>query len=186
MFDIATTRTFQSRPSNAPDARPWIWPLPRIGDSEPKLRSLSSGVHRYADVSYEGDPNLRFVPVLATQDGVITYAGKATTTCMGKTVARYTMCLDHAGGWSTHYGDLEHMFSLSVDRFARRRKQRVRTGDVLGYASTTPLHIFFELWRTDGEVYAPVDPAEHMNSWLVLPWKPAPIAHVQTANQVAA
>ncbi len=190
MFDIATTRISHSHARNAPDVRPWIWPLPKIDDRTPTIRSLTCGVHPYAELAYEGgDPALRFVPVFAVQDGVITFAGKVTSRCEGKTFARYSMCLDHAGGWSTRYGDLEHMFSVCVDRFARRRKQRVRAGDILGYASRSPLRLPFELWRADDDHYGPVAPEQHMRNWLVLPWSDTPTARRQaepTTNPIAA
>lgn len=190
MLDFATSRTFNTHPRKSPEVRPWIWPLPKIGEHTPTIRSFTSGEHPYAEIAYEGgDPALRFVPVFAVQDGVITFAGKTTITSEGKTVARYSMCLEHAGGWSTRYGDLEHMFSMSVDRFARRRKQRVRAGDILGYASRSPLRLPFELWRGDEDHFGPVAPEHHMRNWLVLPWSDAPSAREQAEqpiNQIAA
>lgn len=187
MFDIATTRTFHEQPRGERQLRPWVWPLPRIGDREPIVRSIKSGSHPHALIEYpKGYSAQSYVPVFAVHDGVITFAGKATFTCEGSTFARYSMCLDHPGGWSTRYGDLEHMFSLPVDRFARRRKQRVRAGDVLGYASRAPLCLSFELWRSEHDSYEPVDPAKHMPSWLVLPWNENPVTNEQALVKQAA
>lgn len=187
MFDIATTRTFHAKPRNERQLRPWIWPLPRIGDREPIVRSLKSGSHSRAVIEYRRDETPQgYVPVFAVHDGVITFAGKATVTSDGSTFHRYSMCLDHAGGWSTRYGDLEHMFSLPVDRFVRRRKPRVRAGDILGYANRSPLSLAFELWRSDDEAYKPIDPAKHMRDWLVLPWHEAPITDEHALDRQAA
>lgn len=186
MFDTATTRSIRKQPRNAPDVHPWIWPLPKIEGRRPTLQIRTSGMHPYAEIKYDGsDPDERFVPVLAAHDGVITFAGKVTTTRGGKDVVRYSMCLDHADGWSTRYDDLEHMFSLAVDRYARRRKQRVRAGDVLGYASRSPLVLPFELWRCGEESYGPVDPSEYMHSWIVLPWNAQPATNQLTHHVTA-
>jgi hypothetical protein len=78
------------------------------------------------------------------------------------------------------------MFSLPVDRFARRRKQRVRAGEILGHASRSPLRLAFELWRTDDDSYAPVDPAEHMREWRVMPWNEAPVDNERALDKRAA
>ncbi|MBX3156780.1 MAG: M23 family metallopeptidase [Deltaproteobacteria bacterium] len=138
------------------------------------MRRAARGEHPYAEIVYDDHPASHFVPVLAVQDGVITYAGGVTIECAGKKVRRYSIALDHPGGWSTRYGDLEHMFSMPVDRFAKRRKQRVRAGDVLGYASRDPVHVGFELWRCDDEGCGPVDPAKYLRDWLVRPWSDTP------------
>ncbi|MCX5748321.1 MAG: hypothetical protein NT062_38200 [Proteobacteria bacterium] len=68
------------------------------------------------------------------------------------------------------------MLAVPTDRFARRRKARVRAGDVLGYASRPSLVVRFELWRLDDNGYAAIDPAELMRRWHVLPWSDAPSA----------
>jgi murein DD-endopeptidase MepM/ murein hydrolase activator NlpD len=187
MFDIATTRTFHAQPRGERQLRPWIWPLPRIGDREPIVRSTNSDQRPHALITYAGTTSAQgYLPVFAVHDGVITFAGKTTVTSGGATLVRYSMCLDHAGGWSTRYGDLEHMFSMPVDRFARRRKQRVRAGDILGYANRSPVSLAFELWRSDDEAHKPIDPAKHMRDWLVLPWHEAPITDEHALDRQAA
>lgn len=100
--------------------------------------------------------------MFAARDGVIAYAGTAS--------GSPTICLDHAGGWSTQYAELEHVLAMPTDRFRRRRKVRVRAGDVLGHARRSSLRIRFGLERlTDGESTA-VDHAEAMHTWSLLPW----------------
>lgn len=97
----------------------------------------------------------------------------------------HVVTLDHPGGWSTHYGHLEHMFTLATDRFRRRRKQRVRAGDVLGYAGRDPLRIAFEIWRTDDDGQHPADVADLLRNALVLPWSD-PTKPKQPAIKLAA
>jgi hypothetical protein len=100
--------------------------------------------------------------VFAAHDGVITYAGSAN--------GSPTVCLDHAGGWSTQYADLEHVLALPTDRFRRRRKSRVRAGDVLGHARRSSLRIRFGLAQLGASGWLSADPTERMRTWSVLPW----------------
>jgi len=102
------------------------------------------------------------IPVFAARDGVIEYAG----TINGKS----TICIDHAGGWSTHYSELAHVLTRPTDRFLRRRKQRVSAGDVIGHAPRATLHIRLRMLRmTDGRSIA-VDPGAWLPTWTFLPW----------------
>jgi hypothetical protein len=102
------------------------------------------------------------VPVLAARDGVITYAGSPKG-CP-------TVCVDHPGGWSTQYADLDHALAMPTDRFCRRRKTRVRAGDVLGHARCSAPCIRFSLARLDDTGWSIVDPTAPMHTWSVLPW----------------
>jgi hypothetical protein len=80
------------------------------------------------------------------------------------------VCIDHAGGWSTQYANLEHVLALPTDRFRRRRKTRVRAGDVLGHARRFLLRVRFGLTRLGEPGWSVVDPTEPMHAWAVLPW----------------
>jgi murein DD-endopeptidase MepM/ murein hydrolase activator NlpD len=148
------------RRNGAPAVRPWICPLPKL-ESEPRVLS-SSGRRIVLGYGTEVAASERFVPVFAAHDGAIVFAAKATT--------GYSLSIDHAGGWSTHYGDLEHMLTLSTDRFRNRRKERVRAGDIIGYSGRDPVRVSFEIWRTTDDGREPVAPAEHLRQFLVLPW----------------
>lgn len=143
-----------------PAVRPWVCPLPKL-DSDPRVLSNSA---RGVVLGYATDVSTaeRFVPVFAAHDGAIVFAAK--------TASGYTVSVDHAGGWSTHYGDLEHMFTLATDRFRNRRKERVRSGDIIGYSGRDPVRVAFEVWRSTDDGREPVDTAEHIRKFLVLPW----------------
>ena len=48
----------------------------------------------------------------------------------------------------------------------RHRRQRVRAGDVIGYAAKSPAHIRFELWQwTNDRGFVAVDPIPHLSTW---------------------
>jgi murein DD-endopeptidase MepM/ murein hydrolase activator NlpD len=104
--------------------------------------------------------------VLAAHDGVITYAGSSK--------GSPTVCVDHAGGWSTQYADLEDVLAMPTDRFRRRRKTRIRAGDVLGHARGSALRIRFGLARLGDTGWCIVDPTAPMHTWSVLPWSAEP------------
>lgn len=175
MLDFHTTRDSRTkRPKTTTDVRHWVWPLPKIDDLRPSL--LSDAIEaQHRSVGYETTKPLpRFVPVFAPHDGVISFAGKSTITCEGRTFNRYQLWLDHAGGWATRYGNLEHMFATPTDRYATGRRARVRKGDVLGYASPSPLELWFELWRHDEHGFTAVDLADYLRTWTALPWSEHP------------
>jgi len=100
--------------------------------------------------------------VFAAQDGIVTYAG---STAHGAAVS-----IDHLGGWSTHYSELEHLLARPTDRFRRRRKERVRAGDVIGHACRSALRIRFGLSRLTDDGSIEQDPASWMPAWSMLPW----------------
>jgi hypothetical protein len=96
------------------------------------------------------------VPVIAAQDGTIAYARTATGSC--------TLCIDHAGGWSTQYSDLGYLLVRPTDRFRRRRKERVQAGDVIGHVPRSSLRIRFALTRLVDDECVVVDPCAWMRA----------------------
>jgi murein DD-endopeptidase MepM/ murein hydrolase activator NlpD len=176
MPPLATTRILHAPEiANAVDyRRPWGWPLPRLDGVAPCIITSTKGsLPDHVEIGYPGrasSPSL--VPVFAAQDGIVTYAS---------TRGRPTLCLDHAGGWSTQYAELEHVLAVPTDRYRGRRKARVRAGDVLGHARRSPLGIHFALFRlTDGRSVT-LHPAAWMHTWSVLPWFAEPTAPAQHA-----
>jgi murein DD-endopeptidase MepM/ murein hydrolase activator NlpD len=175
MRTIATTRILNLPEPSARSgpASPWIWPLPRLDGAQPRV--LPPRGDRLVQLGYDDRiSSSGFVPVFAPQAGVITYAVRADQ--------RTTLCLDHPGGWSTQYGDLETVVALATDRFSRRRKVRVRAGDILGHLRTS-LRLGFDLSRLiDGE-WTTVEPSEVAHTWIAQPWfaEPALSASSETA-----
>jgi len=172
MRNIATTRILHlSDPAAANDpAKPWIWPLPRLDGVSPSIipthdPTWTDGIVQigYTDRAASAD----LVPVFAAHDGIITYAFR------GERGA--TLCLDHPAGWSSQYDGLESVIALSTDRFRRRRKVRVRTGEVLGHVRA-PLRIGFALSRLVDGAWVPVQTAELIHAWSMLPWFAEPRA----------
>ncbi len=150
--------------------RSWLWPLPRLDGAAPCIlpppccRPELDGVA----IGYSGrssSPSL--VPVFAAQDGVIAHAG---TTSAGATLS-----IDHEDGWSTHYAELEHLLARSTDRSPRRRRERVRAGDVIGHACRSTLRVRFGLSRLTGGVRIAQDLAGYLSTWSILPWFGEPI-----------
>jgi murein DD-endopeptidase MepM/ murein hydrolase activator NlpD len=166
MHNLATSRILL-QPELAPRAAvatPWLWPLPRLDGASPCIVSpmdpsrTDGSVHLgYVDRVSSSE----LVPVFAPQHGVITYA---TRSAQGGTV-----CLDHPGGWSTSLTGLETILTASTDRFSRRRKSRIRAGDVLGYLRST-LRLGFSLSHWVGGEWSIVDPAERCHAWTLQPW----------------
>jgi murein DD-endopeptidase MepM/ murein hydrolase activator NlpD len=181
MLDLnVTLRRDPKRKARLDQARPWIWPLPKIDDLRPTIFDNATDKGR-PFLGYDSARVLpRFVPVFAPRDGVIGFAGKVTVTCQGRTHDRHQLWLDHGEEWTTRYGNLEHVFATPTDRYERGRKARVRAGDVLGYACPSPLELQFELWRRDVHGFGPADLTEHLRSWIALPWTEHP------DNQIAA
>lgn len=173
MPNVATTRILHApENTNASGYRsPWVWPLPRLDGLAPGIiTSTKDAPPDHVEIGYPGrasSPSL--VPVFAAQDGIVAYAG---------TKGSPTLCLDHAGGWSTHYAELEHVLAMPTDRFRCRRKARVRAGDVLGHARRSSLCIRFALFRMTDEGCIAVDSVEQMHTWSVLPWFADPTAVV--------
>jgi hypothetical protein len=138
--------------------------LPRLDGASPCIISSGDAARSndlvelgYADRASSSE----LVPVFAPQDGVIAYATQP--------MQSGTVCIDHAGGWSTLLGGLATVLAASTDRFSRRRKSRVRAGDVLGYVRN-PLRLRFGLSQwADGE-WSIIDPAERCHAWTFQPW----------------
>ncbi len=122
------------------------------------------------------------VPAFAVRDGSITFAAKEGN--------GHALLVDHGNGWATYYDNLEHMFARPTDKRARRRLDRVKAGDILGYVGAPWPGGFkrlrFELWALDedGELSA-VDPRGEMTRWRVMPWDDTRIA-TSSEPQVAA
>lgn len=155
------------------DAKPaedprWFWPLPRLAGDSPRIIAHANDGRRGVDIGYERLAfSQLFIPVYAVRAGTISFAAQLASGC--------SVTLDHGGTWSTHYAHLEKMFV--VPTLARRRKRtRVRAGEVIGYAGRDPSHVRFELWKwTARDGYVPVRASIAMRHWLVLPQlTPAP------------
>lgn len=176
-----------------------VWPLPSIDGRIPSVIPRPSkfpGV----DLAYAHDagdsrstspvdatgrpshfvPNA--VPALAVADGVVAYAARQ---CHG-----YALVLDHGNGWATYYANLDSVFA-NLTQCGRARRQRVKSGDALGYVgSAVPgdakcLH--FELWkRNDEQHFEPAESLVHMRSWTVLQLKDEQLAPNGTAAKRAA
>lgn len=166
MSTTATSRILHAPEgaSGAGKPRSWVWPLPRLDGLSPCiLAAVRMPPTDDVEIGYSSRiASASNVPVMAAQDGIIAYAESANGSC--------TLCIDHAGGWSTQYSDLERLLVRPTDRFRRRRKERVQAGDVVGHASRSSLRVHFALSRlTDGEPVA-MDPSIWMLGWSMLPW----------------
>ena len=113
MQSIATTRILHEPETMAAvlPRSPWVWPLPRLDRVAPCIVEPVDGLRPDGiDLGYsDRSSSPELVPVFAACCGVITYAG----TSRGSP----TVCIDHAGGWSTTYADLEHVLATPTDRF---------------------------------------------------------------------
>lgn len=169
MFDITSynPKTKQIRARLHPSARSkpqaWRWPLSRVGNRTPiVVAEHVTKERRGVDIGYAVAPfdSQLYVPVFAAQSGEVSYALE------GKD--GFAVSLDH-GEWTTHYGRMSEMFATRCLGKTRRR-QSVRAGDVIGYASKSPIRVRFELWQwTDDRGFVAVDPVPHLNQWNVTP-----------------
>jgi murein DD-endopeptidase MepM/ murein hydrolase activator NlpD len=172
VFEIATSRILHA-PETSPELRPWVWPLPNFNGFSPVILEDAHAAdleRRDIILGYERHVALpRSVPVLAVRDGVIIYAGRSSS--------GHSLCIDHAGGWSTQYSGLEHVLASTTDRFRKRRKERVRAGDVLGHIGIDSRHVRFELSRySEEDGTEPVCPIHRMRKWVLVPWTVFPSA----------
>lgn len=142
----------------------WLWPLPRLDGEAPCI--LASDRADSTDTLELGYPSRSLsrglVPVFAAQDGIVTYASSAES-CP-------TLSIDHPGGWTTHYDDLEHLLARPTDRFRGRRKERVRAGDVIGHARPLALRIRFAVSRPVDDGSDVRDLSTWMPEWAMAPW----------------
>lgn len=166
------------------DAKPaedgnWYWPLPRLAGESPRIIRHANDDRRGVDVGYDKLAfSELFVPVYAAQGGTISYAAQVTS--------GYAVTIDHGGRWSTHYAHLERMFVTPM-LGRRRRRARVRAGDVIGYAGREPSHVRFELWRwTSRDGFVPANAALFLRYWQVLPQWDSPTPNVPTHPHHAA
>jgi murein DD-endopeptidase MepM/ murein hydrolase activator NlpD len=178
MYDAGTG--YSSPETNGSYRNPWVWPLPGLNGTPPRLLPHVDPERVDIDLGYRDGTSLpRFVPVFAARDGAVTFVGKLAT-------GGYGVSIEHPGGWCTQYAGIEHMFVAATSR--RRRKTRVRAGDVLGYArGTDAFRVRFALLRiTDEETdeFEIVDPS-CLSCWLQLPWHDEPRAPAHS-NQIAA
>lgn len=163
MFDLTTTRILHS-PEATPTLHPWVWPLPILNGFSPTI--LEDGhdlepARRDLVVGYEPRVALpEQLPVFAARDGVITYAAKDENA--------FSVAIDHPGGWITQYSGLFHLCAVTTDRFRRRRKERVRAGDVLGFIHKSSACVRFELARFTEDGHQPVPPVQRMRTWIQL------------------
>jgi len=112
MSAVATARVLYapSGSDRAGQRSPWIWPLPEL-DGEAPCILYSSRTDRFGvlGIGYR-DCSLSpiCVPVFAAQEGLVTYA---STTGNGP-----ALCIDHPGGWSTQYAELDRLLVRVTDR----------------------------------------------------------------------
>jgi Peptidase family M23 len=172
-----TTRTLPAPPNAnlVAEARSWIWPLPRLDGVAPCIVQAPPGPLPLDGVAI-GYPGRTFspgmVPVFATRDGTVIYAN---TSGSGSTV-----CLAHSDGWWTRYAELADLLTRPTGRLHRRRKERVRAGDVIGHARRSTLRIRFALSHLTDDGCVAQDPTTWMPSWSMLPWFTDPTPRVVT------
>lgn len=165
---------YRLREDAKPDDGAWVWPLPRLAGDTPKvtahLHDERSAVHvGYERVSFDG----LFVPVYAARGGTVSFAQRTSSGC--------AVSIEHDQEWCTHYAHLQDMFVVPTMP-ARRRRARVRAGDVIGYAAARPIHIRFELWKwSDEHGFVPDLAGLRMRDWLVLPQLETPPGRIAAA-----
>lgn len=166
MFDsiVPSKRSrWRLRPDAMPLRQPWRWPLQPLGRREPIIVAEHvDNDRRGVDLGYEArafDAEL-YVPVYAAQDGEVMFAGESKS--------GFIVSLDHGErDWATYYAHMSKMFVASYYGQRNRRRQRIRGGDVIGYAAKSPLHVRFELWNwTHDRGFVAVDPIEQLTQWI--------------------
>ncbi len=166
MSTLSTTRILHAAGNTNLSGRPspWVWPLPRLDGAAPCILATAGGLPADGvELGYPGrSRSSSLVPVFAAQDGIVTYARSAADGSM--------LSIDHAGGWTTHYSELEHLLTRPTDRFRRRRKERVRAGDIIGHARRSMLRLRFALSRLTDEGCVAQEPVVWMTNWSMLPW----------------
>ena len=153
----------------APEPR--RWPLPRIGAFGPRVIAAHAAEDRRGtDLGYGSTTAASgaLVPVAAAQTGEVS---SALETADGDAVSS-----DHGQRtWSTHYARLAQMtVTPSLPRL--RRRQCVRSGEIIGYAARSPRHVRFELWQwSDARGFIAVDPTPYLPHWTITAAQPKPI-----------
>jgi murein DD-endopeptidase MepM/ murein hydrolase activator NlpD len=162
-----------------PTELPWRWPLERLAGREPLVLDTHVTSERISiDIGYDArhyDAEL-YVPVYAAQSGEVALAGE---TASGSIVT-----IDHGHReWATHYAHLSRLFVAPYLGQRSKRRQRVRAGEVIGYAAKSPIHVLFELWNwTDERGFVPADPLAMFASWGV---PVLDVAHRSDAKEAA-
>lgn len=134
-------------------ARSLEWPLPRTKHHEPRILRAHSGDKFGVDVGYLDGPENAVMPVLASWSGRVV--------CAIESNAGSALSIAHGQTWRTHYMGLSRL-RAGYGRGALGA-QRVRAGDVIGYAVGPLLCIGFELWRRmQGQDFVAVDPRLHL------------------------
>lgn len=138
--------------SQRQDAPP-VWPLPMLGPHNPIV--LGPG-ERWHSIVLGYDRRVRqpdLVPVLAVGNGEITLA---TDSHVG---------IHHHNGFETHYAQLAEVLMTPRTTRARKARQYVRAGDVIGFIAAGA-RLPFEIWRRkEGFAYTTVPAASHIGHW---------------------
>jgi murein DD-endopeptidase MepM/ murein hydrolase activator NlpD len=180
-FGPRKSRFWKLRNNAYPKPKPWRWPLDKRGDRAPiVIAQQVTPDRRGVELGFaRGEVDLN-EPVYAVQDGQVMFCGETRT--------GYAISIDHIGyGWATYYG---HLSKVHVTKNYLRRsqpRQRVRGGDLIGFAAKSPLR--FELWQwTEDRGFVAVDPIERMREW-TMPRRhhqpPTPRAPVPDQTRVA-
>jgi murein DD-endopeptidase MepM/ murein hydrolase activator NlpD len=145
-----------------PTEVPWRWPLERLAGRDPLvLGERVNGERMAIDLGYDPRPYdaQLFVPVHAAQSGEVALAGESSS--------GFIVTIDHGHReWATHYAHLSRLFVAPYLGQRSRRRQRVRAGEVIGYAAKSPIHVRFELWNwTDERGFVPADPLATCATW---------------------
>ncbi len=152
------SKFWRLRESARRQPQPWAWPLHRLGDSVPHVKSTRFADARHGVIlGYDAQPDEleMSVPVHAAQDGEVMFAGETT--------GGFAISLDHkAHGWATYYAQLSTI-SVAPNYYHRdRKRQRVLAGDVIGYVTKAPFEIRFAVWQWTERGFAPVEPLAAM------------------------
>jgi len=131
---------------------PWQWPLEVLGTREPIVLAETPDLR--LDVGYEPRPYdaQLYAPVFAVQDGVVMFCGEGRD--------GFAVSINHDDQrWASCYSHLSKVF-LDINRHEKgKRRQRVRTGEAIGYAAKSPIHVRFKLHQwTDDRGFVAVDP----------------------------
>ena len=139
--------------------QPWRWPLSRLGNRDPLVLAEHLDRERLGVLlGYEPRPfdGQLFVPVHAAQDGTVALAVETASGCF--------VNLEHGyQSHSTTYALMSKMFVTAYRGEKNRKRERVRGGDVIGYATKSPITVRFEVWTwNDRDGYAATDPVAHL------------------------
>ena len=157
-------------PRRREPSSPFMWPLRAVGGVGPHVLAAHDNDRLGVDLGYTLAPSGGLVPVYAANDGEVACAIESPTGC--------AISLDHSGTWSTHYTGLT-MAVVTRCLPKLKRRQYVRAGQVIGYA--TQPRIGFELWKwTDDRGYVAVDPRPY-----VATWTNAPASNIAVAKKAA-